>query len=72
MALNEQPGDTWLTTRALAARYGVAMRSVERWVEMGNFPAPMKLPNGRKYWKRDVIEEHERSLVGAQCPPTAA
>jgi hypothetical protein len=55
----------WFSKREVAARYGVCMRSIERWRESGTFPAGTQLPNHRWYWSDLEIEQHERSLVGS-------
>jgi len=54
----------WLSKRAVAARYGVHPRSIERWSESGKFPRGTQLPNRRWYWSDLEIEAHERGLVG--------
>jgi hypothetical protein len=54
----------WLSKRAVAARYGVHPRSIERWAEAGQFPRGVQRPNRRWYWSDLEIEEHERNLVG--------
>jgi predicted DNA-binding transcriptional regulator AlpA len=53
----------WFSKREIANRYGVTPRSIERWVERGRFPAPVKLPNGRDAWSDVAITGHERGLV---------
>jgi len=53
----------WYGKRKVAERYGCSMRTVERWVKLGRFPKPVRMPNGRDYWADETIEEHERSLV---------
>jgi hypothetical protein len=51
----------WFSKREVAERYGVSMRSIERWSESGKFPRGRLLPNKR--WDAE-IEAHERNLVG--------
>jgi predicted site-specific integrase-resolvase len=36
-------------TRVLAERHRVCVRTIERWVESGILPEPMRI-NGRKFW----------------------
>jgi predicted DNA-binding transcriptional regulator AlpA len=55
----------WFSKRQVADRYGVSMRSIERWAESGKFPRGTQLPNNRWYWADLEIEAHEKSLVGA-------
>jgi predicted DNA-binding transcriptional regulator AlpA len=57
----------WLSKREVAARYGVCMRSVERWAASGKFPRGTQLPNKRWYWTDAEIELHERNLVGGEA-----
>ena len=54
-----------LPTTKVAARYGVSIRSIERWSadpEIG-FPPPSVFINGRKYWRLDVLEQYDRQAV---------
>jgi len=55
----------WYSKRQVADRYGVSMRSIERWAESGKFPRGTQLPNKRYYWSDAAIETHERGLVSA-------
>ena len=54
----------WFSQTALAKRYGVTTRTVQRWTKSGKLPPPDKLPRGRAAWGDIVIEAHERGLVG--------
>jgi hypothetical protein len=36
-------------TRTLADRYGVSIRTIERWCDAGILPPPMRI-NKRKFW----------------------
>jgi predicted site-specific integrase-resolvase len=38
-----------LTSRVLQARYGVVDRTIDRWVEAGILPVPMRI-NKIRYW----------------------
>jgi hypothetical protein len=50
---------------ALADRYGVSSRTIDRWRSDGLFPAPdIVLPNGAPRWSDETVETHERGLVG--------
>ena len=50
--------DRRVPTAAVAARYGVTVRSVERWLERPdlNFPRPEYI-NGRRYWSLNRLRE---------------
>ena len=43
------PRTALISTRAMAEMHGVCVRSVERWVEAGRLPEPMRI-NRRKFW----------------------
>jgi predicted DNA-binding transcriptional regulator AlpA len=55
----------WLSKGEVAARFGVCMKSVERWGKSGKFPAGRQLQNTRWVWSVAEIEEYERSLDAA-------
>ena len=57
----------WYSKREIAERYGVSMRSIERWSESGKFPRGTFLPNKRWAWTNLEIEAHERNLVGGEA-----
>ncbi|WP_083925133.1 helix-turn-helix domain-containing protein [Thioalkalivibrio sp. ALJ15] len=59
--------DTYLTDRDLAARYRVHRTTPWRWVERGNFPAPVRLQRGVTRWRSSDVEAWEaaRSQEGA-------
>jgi hypothetical protein len=68
-------GDRRLPTGAVAARYEVSTRSIERWCadpELG-FPQPLYV-NDRKYWSLAELDAWDRarlriSLKRAKAPP---
>jgi hypothetical protein len=66
-AIRPQPGDEVerLPTAAVAQRYGVSIKSIERWIANPsiNFPPPSIVINGRRYWKIDVLEAYDRAAV---------
>jgi hypothetical protein len=50
---------------ALADRYQVSPRTIDRWRGEGKFPPPdLVLPSGAPRWSDDTITAHERALVG--------
>jgi predicted DNA-binding transcriptional regulator AlpA len=55
--------DRKLPTRKVAQRYGVSVRSIERWEadEKLAFPTPIKI-HMRKYWSLNDLEKWERKL----------
>jgi hypothetical protein len=53
-----------LTSGALAARYGVVVRTIDRWAEDPklNFPKPI-IVNRRRYWSAAELDQWDRSRV---------
>jgi predicted DNA-binding transcriptional regulator AlpA len=54
-----------LKASALQQRYGVADRTIDRWVETGVLPQPMRI-NRYRYWDEAEIEQRERERMAAQ------
>ena len=50
----EHPAAALDRTRTIAERHKVCIRTVERWVEAGILPQPMRI-NGRKFWPAGTI-----------------
>jgi hypothetical protein len=58
--------DEFLPTRTVRARYGgKSEKTIERWVARGVLPQPDWI-NGRRYWRRSVLEQHERAGMGSR------
>jgi predicted site-specific integrase-resolvase len=55
--------DFYFSQTALAERYRVDKRTIQRWRDAGKLPSPDKLPSGRYAWGNKAIEAYERSLV---------
>jgi DNA-binding transcriptional MerR regulator len=51
-----------LTSRSLQQRYGVVDRTIDRWVEAGILPVPMRI-NKIRYWDEAEIELLERERM---------
>jgi DNA-binding transcriptional MerR regulator len=51
-----------LPTRLICARYNVTNRTVDRWVESGILPPPVRI-NGLRYWSQRELEQRERELL---------
>ena len=54
-----------LNSRALQQRYGVVVRTIDRWVATGVLPEPMRINNIR-YWDEGEIEERERTRMDSK------
>jgi predicted DNA-binding transcriptional regulator AlpA len=67
-----QKSTTYHSKPALAQRYGVSSRSIDRWRLDGKFPKPdIILPSGQPRWRDDTIERHERRSVTNNAPALA-
>jgi predicted DNA-binding transcriptional regulator AlpA len=54
-----------LTSRALQQRYGVVDRTIDRWVESGVLPQPMRI-NKIRYWDLEEIEARDTQRLRGQ------
>jgi hypothetical protein len=50
----ERPAAELDRTRTIAERHKVSIRTVERWVEAGILPQPLRI-RGRKFWPRGTL-----------------
>jgi DNA-binding transcriptional MerR regulator len=55
-----------LTSRVLQQRYGVVDRTIDRWVNAGILPKPMRI-NRIRYWDEADIEKLERDRMASQA-----
>jgi len=53
--------DRMLPTRLVCARYNITDRTVDRWLENGILPTPVRI-NGLRYWREHELEQRERQL----------
>jgi predicted DNA-binding transcriptional regulator AlpA len=53
--------DRMLPTRLVCERYSITDRTVDRWLEAGVLPPPVRI-NGLRYWRQRELEQHERQL----------
>jgi DNA-binding transcriptional MerR regulator len=49
--------------RDVAARYGVSLRSIDRWLAKKVLPVPDRVINGRRYWLVENLERADRQHV---------
>jgi hypothetical protein len=47
--------------RGVAERYGIALRSVDRWLAKKILPTPDRIVNGRRYWLVASLERADRA-----------
>jgi predicted DNA-binding transcriptional regulator AlpA len=53
--------DRMLPTRLVCERYSITDRTVDRWLENGILPPPIRI-NGLRYWRQHELEQVEREL----------
>ncbi len=53
--------------RAVARRYGVTTRTVDRWKKQNVIPPPDLTINNRHYWYEAALDRHDRQLVAARA-----
>ena len=51
--------DRMLPTRLVCERYSITDRTVDRWLESGILPPPVRI-NGLRYWRQRELEQRER------------
>jgi predicted DNA-binding transcriptional regulator AlpA len=59
----------YLPIRAVANRYGVSDRTIDRWIRVGDLPRPVFIQS-RRYWLQEALDEHDkvRAVANAQPP----
>jgi hypothetical protein len=66
-----KPKKKYLRKKAVAERYSVSNRTIERWssVKVGILPPPMYLPGVEfPLWSEDVLDAHDRKVARASHP----
>jgi hypothetical protein len=65
--------DRRLPAIAVAKRYGVTVRTVDRWVEDPDvsFPPPDVIINNRRYWTLPTLRAWDRTCIGRQVTKKA-
>jgi DNA-binding transcriptional MerR regulator len=53
--------DQMLPTRLVCERYNITDRTVDRWLESGILPTPVRI-NGLRYWRQHELEQREREF----------
>src|SRR4051794_6901820 len=60
-----EPLNRQLPTRAVCARYGIAAQTVDRWLERGLLPEPMRVRRYR-YWSEAELDVFDQRRMAAQ------
>jgi predicted DNA-binding transcriptional regulator AlpA len=50
-----------LPTRSVCERYNISDRTVDRWLQNGILPSPVRI-NGLRYWRQHELEQREREF----------
>jgi predicted DNA-binding transcriptional regulator AlpA len=58
-----------LPARAVATRYGMCLKSIDRWLAGKLLPEPVRI-RGRRYWYEDDLEKLERANIGSRLSAT--
>jgi predicted DNA-binding transcriptional regulator AlpA len=56
-----------LPMRALCERYGVSSKTIDRWLETGILPQPLRI-NRYRYWDEGDLEAFERKRMSEEEP----
>ena len=56
--------DRMLPTRLVRKRYGIVDRTINRWVDKGILPEPLRI-NGLRYWRESQLAQREREGMSA-------
>ena len=54
----------FLTDREVAARYGVSVRTIHRWIRAGSFPPGAKIGPNTRRWYMDHLEAWDQEKSG--------
>jgi hypothetical protein len=73
MGIYEQRPDRFLSRRQQTERYGVSLKTIERWSQDQKLGYPQELDiNGRKYRKLSELEAFERKCAAIPAPKRSA
>jgi predicted DNA-binding transcriptional regulator AlpA len=53
--------DRMLPTRLVCERYSITDRTVDRWLDSGILPPPVRI-NGLRYWRQSELKQSEREF----------
>jgi predicted DNA-binding transcriptional regulator AlpA len=65
------PQERMLPMGQIRKRYGVTDRTIDRWLERGVLPAPIRI-NRFRYWRESDLVQFERKQMSAHKPDNAA
>jgi predicted DNA-binding transcriptional regulator AlpA len=59
--MSSESEDRMLPVRLVCKRYSITDRTVDRWLENGILPPPVRI-NGLRYWRQRELEQREREF----------
>jgi predicted DNA-binding transcriptional regulator AlpA len=71
MSISKDTSERLLPMGALCRRYSVTDRTIDRWLERGILPEPLRI-NRYRYWRVSDLERFEREHLSASKAETAA
>ncbi len=66
-----EPQERMLPMGQVCKRYGVTDRTIDRWLETGILPTPIRI-NRYRYWRESELIEFERQRMSERKSETAA
>jgi hypothetical protein len=57
--------DRMLPTRLVCKRYCIVDRTINRWIDKGILPEPLRI-NGLRYWRESELAQREREGMSAR------
>lgn len=71
MSTVKDTSERMLPMGQVCRRYGVTDRTIDRWLERGILPEPLRI-NRYRYWRVSDLERFERERMSAGAPDDAA
>jgi hypothetical protein len=65
MSQPNHPRDRMLPTRLVRERYLIVDRTINRWIDRGILPEPLRI-NGLRYWRESDLAQREREGMSAR------
>lgn len=69
--MSDENSDKLLPVAQLRRRYSVCSRTLDRWLEDGILPQPVRI-NRYRYWRESDLERFERERMSAGTTKPAA
>ena len=69
---NPPPGERYLTPEEVAARFGISIRTLQKWIAAGRIPQPVRLSHKCVRWLESVIVRTLHQLAEGEGHGVAA